>query len=176
MIDHASEHEQQVGQAVDVRQHRRIDALCAERHDRPLGTPADRAAQMQERARGTAARQDEPPQRRQFGFGLIDPILEALDVGIGDGCLGDPLADSVGRIGQPRAQGEQVLLNVLEHLTNVARQFAVRTHGTEARVQLVNVAVGGDARIAFRHTRAAEERCASGIAGPRVDLHGRQYT
>ena len=42
MIDGAREHEQQIGQPIDVREHLRIDAICAKRHDRTFGELPDR--------------------------------------------------------------------------------------------------------------------------------------
>ncbi len=49
--------------------------------DAPLGAPADRARQVQQRAGGRSAGQDEPAQRRQLRLEPIDRLLERLDVG-----------------------------------------------------------------------------------------------
>ena len=80
MIDRTREHEQQVGQPVHVRQQVRVDAIGAERHNRPLRSTADGAREMQQRARAIAAGKDEPAQRRQLGLESIDPVFETLDV------------------------------------------------------------------------------------------------
>ena len=176
MIDDSRNHEQQIGQAVDVRQQVRFDAISAETHDRAFGAAAHGAREMQKRTRTIAARQNESAQRRQLGFESIDPIFEPLYVGICDGGFRDTLRDLFSGIGEPRANRKQVLLQTLEHSSDVPRQFALCADGPEACVQLVDVAVCRHARIGFRHARAAEERRAAGIARARINLHGRQYT
>ena len=75
---------------------------------------------MQQRASAVAARQDEAPQRRQLGLEPIDPVFETLDVGVVDGNFGHALRDFFSRVGEPGADGEQVVLDVLEHLRHVA--------------------------------------------------------
>ena len=50
--------------------------------DAALGAAADGPRQVQQRAGRRSAGQDEPAQRRQFGFEPIDRLLEALDVGL----------------------------------------------------------------------------------------------
>ena len=90
--------------------------------------------------------------------------------------LGHALRDFFGRIGEPRADGEQVFLQLLEQLGDIAGELALRAHGAQTGVQLVDIAIRRHARIGFRHARAAEQRRAAGVAGARVNLHGRQYT
>ena len=90
--------------------------------------------------------------------------------------LGHALRDLFGRIGEPRADGEQIFLQLLEQRGDIAGELALRAHGAQAGVQLVDVAIGGHARIGLRDAGSAEQRRAAGVAGARVNLHGRQYT
>ena len=90
--------------------------------------------------------------------------------------LVDALRDFLGRVGEPRADGKQVFLQLLEQVGDIAGELALRADASKARVQLVDIAVRGDARIGLRDPRSAEQRSAAGIAGARVNLHGRQYT
>ncbi len=131
---------------------------------------------MQQSAGAIAAGQDETAQGRELAFEPIDPVFETLDVHIGDGHFRDAIGDLLGRVGQSRADGEQVLLKLFEHRCHIARQLALRAHGAETGVELVDIAVRGDAGIGFRHALTSKQRRPAGIAGARVNLHGRQYT
>src|SRR3982750_104496 len=74
------------------------------------------------------------------------------------------------RIRQPRADREQVALNALEHRD----QLAIVERGTreaEPRIQLVDVAVGGHARIRLGAPRAVEQPGLAAVARPGVDFH-----
>ena len=75
-------------------------------------------------------------------------------------------------IGQPRAEREQVALQRHAHLVEILRQ-AGGAHHAEARLQLVDVAVGDHARIGLADPRAVEQAGVARVAGLRVDLHGR---
>ena len=81
MVRRARHHEQQIGQPVQVDDDDRLDRVRAQRDDPPLGAAADRAGEVQQRARGAAAGQDEPAQRRQFRLETDRSLLEPLDVG-----------------------------------------------------------------------------------------------
>ena len=76
---------------------------------------------------------------------------------------------AVGR-GEQRADGEQVALDGHEHLVD-ARHRLDGARDAEDGVELVDVAVGLDARIVLRDAAAAEEPRVAGVAGLRVDLH-----
>ena len=106
----------------------------------------------------------------------IDPVFEPLDVGVGDRDFRDALGNFFGRIGEPRANGEQIFLQLFEQPGDVAGELTLRADASKAGVQLVDVAVRGDAQIRLRDARSTEQRRAAGVAGARVDLHGRQYT
>ena len=69
MIHGAREHEQQVGQPIEIMNDGPIDLLIArEGHDRALGAPARRARQVQRRGFGSAAGKDEVLQGGERGF------------------------------------------------------------------------------------------------------------
>ena len=71
---------------------------------------------MECRAAGRSAREDEPSQRRQLRFERIDPLLQPRHVVAGHRRLPDTLGDAMRRIGEPRADGEEITLDSLEHL------------------------------------------------------------
>ena len=68
-------------------------------------------------------------------------------------------------------RGEEIALDGDEHLVD-ARHGLDRAGHAERRVQLVDVAVGLDARMILRNAAAAEESRVAGVTGLRVDLHG----
>ena len=79
----------------------------------------------------------------------------------------------LGRLGRREvpAEGEEVALDRLEQRVG---QVGGRGGAREAdcRVQLVHVAVRGDARVVLRHPAATEKAGGAGIAGAGVDGHG----
>ena len=85
MIHGARQHEEQIRQPVHIREQMGLDRIRAKAHDRSLGAAAYRARDVQHGAGAVAAGQNEPAQRRQLGLEPVDPALEALDVGVGDG-------------------------------------------------------------------------------------------
>jgi hypothetical protein len=64
-----------------------------------------------------------------------------------------PRRDRVRRVGEPRADREQVLLDPRQQLRQRIR--GERRRGSDHGVGLVDVPVGGDARVVLRHARAA---------------------
>lgn len=176
MIDRARQHKQQIRQAVDVCEQARLDGVSAERHNRSLRSSAHGSREVQQCTGAIATGQNETAQGRQLRFELIDPVLQPLNVGVGDRNLRDTFGDLFRGIGQPRANRKEILLKLLDQLGDVTRELALGTHDAEARIQFVDLAVRGDARVRFRDARATKQRSATGIAGARVDLHGRQYT
>ena len=113
MIDDAGEDEEQIGQPVDVAQQHRIDRRI-ERHHAALGAPADRARDVERGAGRRAAGEDEAAQRRQLGLEPIDQLLEPDDVVVADDRFGDARRELVGRIGELRAEREQIALDLDE--------------------------------------------------------------
>ena len=69
-----------------------------------------------------------------------------------------------------RADGEEIALDPIELVVDVPRQ-AGRARLAQQRVQLVDVAVGVDARIGLADARAVEERRLAAVARSRVDFH-----
>ena len=87
-----------------------------------------------------------------------------------DGRLGHPLGDSRSRVRQPRADGEQLLLNRFD-LGGQIGIDAGRAHGAQMRVQLVHLAVGIHTDIGLRHAGVVEQRRLPRITGLCVDPH-----
>ena len=75
----------------------------------------------------------------------------------------------IGR-GEVAADGEQVPLHRLEQRVEQLDRRGGARHA-DGRVELVHVAVGGDARVVLRDAAAAEEAGLAVVAGPGVDLH-----
>ena len=80
MIDGAREYEQQIGQAIHVREQARLDAVGAERHNGSLRATAYSPREMQQGARAIAAGQNKAAQRRQLASNGRS-ILETLNIG-----------------------------------------------------------------------------------------------
>ena len=83
MIHRARQHEEPVGQPVHVGQDSWINLAGAKRHDGAFGAPADSTRQVQQRAGGAPAGQNEAPERRQIGLDtqhyLLNNVLARLD-------------------------------------------------------------------------------------------------
>lgn len=176
MIDHARGDKQQIREAIHIRQQMRIHMLTSENDEGAFSSAADCAGKVQQGARPAATRKNETPKRWKLGLESIDPFFESSDVRLSDGDLGHTVGNSLGRVGQARADRKQILLKTFQQLDDVAGQFSLRSDRTKTRVQLVDVAVGGHARVGFRHAGAAEKRRVAAVAGTRINLHGRQYT
>jgi hypothetical protein len=170
MIDHAREHEQQVGEAVDVSHQHAVDGW-SQRHHPALRPAADRPGHVQRRTRGTPARQNETPERRQLGFEPIDQLLEPRHIVVAKHGFRDPGGELFAGIGQLRAEREQIALEV-NQLGLDLRVGAGRTRQTDAGIQLVHFAVCVNARVVFFNARAVKERCFTAVAGACVDLQG----
>ena len=74
-VDHARQHEEQIGEPVEYRTMQRVGRRL-ERDHAALGAAADGARHMQRGAGRRAAGQNKPGQRRQLGFEPIDERLE----------------------------------------------------------------------------------------------------
>ena len=176
MIDNAGDDQQEIGQSIDVRKQMRLDMIRAERDNRPLGAATDSPRKVQQGTGTIAAGQDEAAQRWQFGLESIDPLFEPSNVGVGYRDFRDAFRDLFSRIGKPCADGEQVLLQLLDQSGDVPGELALRADSTQAGIQLVDIAIGRHARVSLRYPGPAKQRRATGVAGTRVNLHGRQYT
>ena len=170
MVHRAREHEQQVGETIDVPHQHRVDRGF-ESHHPPLRSPADGASDVQRRARRAAASEDEPTERGQLGFVPIDKLLEPHHIVVSERGFGHASGDLFTRIGQLRPEREEIALQANEFV----RDFTVGARGTrqaQAGVQLVDVPVRFDARLALADTCAVEKRRVARVARSCVDLHG----
>ena len=170
MVHASRHHEEQVGQAVDVCEQGRLDGVWPERDDATLGASADRAREVERRPGGTAAREDEAPERWQLGLEPIDDLLESTCRFVTEGGLLDPAGDPVAGIGEPCSDRVQVTLQTNDRRVDL-RVHAARARNAEGSVELVHLAVGFNARVGLRDARAVEEACLAQIAGARVDFH-----
>ena len=144
----------------------------------PMARAARSARRHTARARcraapAAAARQDEVAQRRQLAVELIDPAFEPRHMRLANRRLLDSRGDLVRRVGQPRADGEQVALHGDAHLVEVRFESGGPGHA-DAGLQFVHLAVGGDPEVGLADPRAVEEAGFAGIAGLRIDLHVRE--
>lgn len=176
MIDHARRDKQQIGEAIHVRQQMRVDVLTSEKDDRAFSAAADRAGKVQQGARAATARKNETPKRWKLGIESVDPFFESSDVRLPDGDFRHTVGNSLGRVGQTRADRKQIHLKTFQQLDDVASQFSVRSDRPKTRVQLVDVAIGGHTRVRFGYAGAAEKRRVAAVPRTRINLHGRQYT
>src|SRR5262249_52531693 len=131
---------------------------------------ADGARDVQRRGRRRAAGEDETAERRQRLLEAIDQLLEPGHVRIGNHRLADARRQLVAGVGQLGAEREQVALDG-SNLGAAHRVGRRRGDQAEPRIQLVDVAVGLDARVVFARPRPVEQRRFTGIAGSRVDFH-----
>ena len=169
LIDGPCQHEQEIGEAIHVADEHGVDWRL-QRDDAALGAAADGPGYVQRRACVRAAGENEPAERRQRVFEAIDQLLEACDVRFGDHRLLDARRQPLSGIGQLGAEREQIALDG-DNLGADGRVERCRTHQPEPRVQLVDLAVGLDARVVLARACAVEERRFTGIAGSRVDFH-----
>ena len=102
--------------------------------------------------------------------GLIDPPLEPAHVLGAERRLAHAAGNACIGIGQPRPEGEQIVLQ-LHDLLGERGIGAGGARQSQHRVQLVDVPVCLDPGIRLAHTRAVEQRRFSGVARARVDLH-----
>ena len=109
--EHACEHEQQIGQAIEVADRfgaHRFDAR--QRNDFAFRAPAHGACEMAARRGHAAAGQDEILERRQIGVEAVERGFEAVDVG----CVDHRHA----RNAQLAAEIEQVVLDLGQGLAH----------------------------------------------------------
>jgi muramoyltetrapeptide carboxypeptidase len=176
LVFQARQDEEQVGQAVEVDDDGRVDVLLAsEFDDASFGAAADRASDVQRRAAGGPAGQDERAQLRQAGLGVIDPVLEFRDPCDGQGrkLRRRPALRHVRR--QVRTNGEEVRLHGGQ-IGADARLRHGRVDPAEHRVQFVHRAVCLDARMRLRHAAAPEQAGVAAVAGTCVDALRHQVT
>jgi hypothetical protein len=170
VIHDAGNDKQQVGETVDVTHQHPFDRR-PKRDDPSLCPPADGAGHMQRRSGGRPAWKDEPGERRQLGFEPIDECLQPSDVRVGDRGFGHPPGDSVVRVRQFCANGEQVPLDRGEQNVKIRIENGSPDE-PQPGVELVDFAVRVHARIRLAHARAVKQRRFAAVARSSVDFHG----
>ena len=175
MIHGACQHEQQVGEAIDVPHQHGVHGRIEGNHP-PLRPATHGTGHVQGGARRAAAREDEPSKRRQLGLVSVDGQLEPLHVIVSKRGLGHTRRDFVAGIGQLGAQREQIALQAHEHRIDL-RISAGSASQAQARVQLVDFPIRIDSRLALADARAVVQRRLARVTGTCVDLHvGSNYT
>ena len=170
MIQGAGEGEEEVGETVEVDDRSRAHRLgVREGDDRPLGAPTDGAGDVDGGSGGSAPGQDERSKRREIGREPVDRFLEPKSV--------FRLEEADDRGGLPAvgarevgSEREQIGLRASEQRI----EMAVELRGTdraEVAVQLVDRAIGIDARVVFGDAAASEQPRGPVVARLRVDLH-----
>ena len=169
MVDDPREDEKQIGEPIDVSDDRGVGRWL-ERYDSPFGAAADRTSHVQRSPGRCAAGQNKAPQRWQLRFEPIDHRLEPRDVGVGDRSFRDAAGDRARRVGQARAEREQVALDLQERFVDV-RIERPRTCEAQIRVHFVDFAICIDPSVGLADARPVEQRRLASIAGAGVDLH-----
>jgi A/G-specific adenine glycosylase len=124
---------------------------------------------MKQAAGARAACEDEPAQRRDRAFERIDPSFQTGHVRFVQQGLLHARGNVMAGIRHHGADGEQVLLQVLQQ----AVDLGIDTFGaceSEPGVQFIDVAVRVHARVGLADASAIEEACLALVAGLRIDL------
>ncbi len=158
-VERARQHEQQIGQAVEVLQQlgaqQRGRLLLAglrhfagHRHHRPLGAARHGAAHMRLRGRLRAAGQNELGQRRQFGVVVFQRVIKR----------GHLLGFEQRHAGHRKlaAEIEQIVLHLREQGVDGRRQPHAAQQ-PEMRIQLIDLAQRLNARGRFQTARAVPQ-------------------
>ena len=125
---------------------------------------------MQQRSGGRAARENESAQRRQHRSRARRSSLRAARRRRPSAPPSRRARRSMARIGEPRAEREQIALDRDRASRRSRRRACVRADDAEPGVQLVDVAVRVDARVGLRHARAVEQPRLAAVAGLGVDM------
>jgi ferredoxin/flavodoxin---NADP+ reductase len=167
----ARQHEEQIGQAIQIDHHELRNVIRATKvNHAPLRAPTHGSRDVQRRGLWRAAGYDERLQRLELVFAIVDRALQLGDTIFIDTSLRELLTHLVGmRRREQRADGEQVALDRDEHLIDPWHHLDGARH-SENGVQLIDVAVGFDARVVLADAAAPEEARVAGVAGLGVDL------
>src|SRR5215831_18076512 len=116
VVEQAAEHEEVVGEAVEVFERLGVDLLATrEFAGEAFGAPRDRAREMEMRGDRGPTRQDERVERSQCRVHRVDLVLEAFDLRGGDAQRSGAAPALFGRA-QVGAEIEEVVLDAVEHL------------------------------------------------------------
>ena len=129
---------------------------------------------MEKSVDAPAARQDERLERRQIFLAPVHELLELLDLALAD--LEHSFVDGVGWRGQLAPQVEELVLDLSQHFVEPAVALALveplgveHAHQADDGVELVDRAVGHDARRVLRDPLAADQGGLALVAGASVD-------
>ena len=157
------DHEQQIGQAVEVAQYLRPHVGgVRERLHPALGAADNGARQMAGGGGAAAAGQDEVFQRRQIRVEGVELRLQAVDEG--------GRHRGMSRDAQFAAQLEQLVLHRGEHAADRFLDNGLGEHGADRAVGFIHGAVGFDASVALWHAAAVTQSGCAVIARSRVDF------
>src|SRR5215469_12798259 len=170
----ARQHEEEIAQPIDVPQRSLPDRFHPRKgQDAALGTTADRARLMQEPSDPSPAGENERLERPEVLLALVDEPLEGRHFG-----LAHPEHAFVLRVrrgGELAAEVEQLVLQSAQDFVEpsvfvAARELlGVEDPGqSDDRVQLIDGAVGLDARGILRHAPPPYEGGIAFVACPRV--------
>ena len=143
-----------------------LDRAGAERDASALGAAADRAREVQRAPAGDAAGEDEPAQRRQLGLEPIDQRSSRATSSSPSAAFVDARGDLVPRIGELRAEREQIALDLDEHLVELGARAAARATRPSQAFSSSTSPYASTRGVALRHARAVEQRRLAGVAGP----------
>ena len=161
-VEHARQHEQQVAQTIQVLARRVFQRLgLAQRDNGAFGAARHGAADMRQRRRARAGRQDEFGQARQLGVVGFEGAVEQRD--------GFGLEQFIARNRQLAAEVEQLVLHFDQQLANARRHVFAQQHA-DVRIQLVNVAHRVDPQAVLGNTRVVAQAGGAVVAGPGRDL------
>ena len=161
--EHPRQHEQKIGQAVQVFERVGGDVLGArQRPTAALGAPADRAGDMAGGGRRTAAGQNEFLERRQSLVESVQFLLEPVDV-----CRVD---HAMSGNAQFAAQIEKVVLHFGQTAGDRRRQRGHAQDHADGAIGLIDGTVGLDAQVFLGHARAVSQTGAAVVAGSRINL------
>ena len=105
----------------------------------------------------------------QLGQGLVELVAQLLEPVDERLRHAEALVAARERDGEIGADVEELVLDLRERRAKRFRQVGRREHDAELRVELVDDAVGADARVELRHARAVAEARLPRVAAARVD-------
>ena len=174
-IGDTRQHEEKIGEPVQIDDYYlRHVFIAAQTDDRAFGPSADCSCDVQGCRFWRPAWKNERAQRLQSALAVVDCPLQ-----FGDPCFGDLGLFQVLRHllpvwrGQQRSNREEVTLYWNKQLVHPG-QGTGGTNDPDRCVELIHVAVGGDARMVLRHAATAKESGVAAVSGTGIDLHVRR--
>mgnify|MGYP003328661964 CR=1 FL=1 len=113
------EHEEKVGQSVNVDSYRPLDNIASQCNNPALYSAAYGARQVQRCPSRRAARQNESPHLRQFFVETINPRLQPFHGSTIQIDLRNPLGYPASRVGQSRTNRKKVALHMRDDFNQV---------------------------------------------------------